>query len=114
VHCACLNHEIETIAFAVESPPAAHRNAPFDRFVLTGTQVECLGAIEATSARDIDFGTPTAHRHDELGTQSDHRKWSQHFILRGKSGFSSPRMLQVNLSDGRPVWGARNELSVPT
>jgi hypothetical protein len=52
------------------------RNASFDRFVLTGTQVECLGAIEAASARDIEFWHAVRHGYDELGTQSDHRKWN--------------------------------------
>jgi hypothetical protein len=60
------------------------RNASFDRFVLTDTEVKCLGAIEAASARDIEFRHAVSHRYDELSTQSDHRKWNQHFILRGK------------------------------
>jgi hypothetical protein len=42
------------------------------------------GAIETASARDIVFGHTVRYGHDELGTQRDHRKWNQHFILRGK------------------------------
>jgi hypothetical protein len=60
------------------------RNASFDRFVLTSTQVECLGAIEAASARDIEFRHAVRPRYDELSAQRDHRKWNQHFILRDK------------------------------
>jgi len=50
------------------------RNASFDRFVLTGTQVQCLGGIEASSARDIELRYAVSYGHDELGTQHDHRK----------------------------------------
>jgi hypothetical protein len=50
------------------------RNASFDRFVLTGTQVECLGAIEAASACHIELRYAVSYGHDELGTQYDHRK----------------------------------------
>jgi hypothetical protein len=54
-------------------------NASFDRFVLTGTQVECLGAIEAAPARDIIFWYNVRNRQDDLSTQRDHRNWNQHF-----------------------------------
>jgi hypothetical protein len=49
-------------------------DASFDRFVLTGTQVECPDAIEAASARDIELWHAVGHRYDELGSQSDYRK----------------------------------------
>src|SRR5258706_8660500 len=60
------------------------RDASFHRFVQTRIEVECLGAIEAAFAPDIEFRHAVRHRYDELSTQSDHRKWNQHFILRGK------------------------------
>jgi hypothetical protein len=45
-----------------------------------------------------------------LGTQSDHRKWNQHFILRGKSGFSSPKDAASDACQtGAPAWRARHE-----
>ena len=47
------------------------RNASFDRFVLTGTQVKCLGAIEAASARDIELRHAVSYGHDELRTSTN-------------------------------------------
>ena len=76
--------KLRPLRLELSQRPLLIRNASFDRFVLTGTQVQCLGAIETASARDIVFGHTVRYGHDELGTQRDHRKWNQHFILRGK------------------------------
>ena len=54
------------------------RNTFFDCFILTRIEVECLSAIDAAPARDIELWHIVRYRYDELSTQRDHRELNQH------------------------------------
>ena len=72
--CLVRTRKLRPLRLELSQRPLFIRNASFDRFVLTGTQVECLGAIEAASAPDIELRYAVSYGHHELGPQHDHRK----------------------------------------